>query len=104
MVILYQVPSLGGTPRRILADVDSPISFSPDGKRFSFVRECQHYENRQFDDRECRRHRRANNGLTASARIIFAEWSGMVARRKAHRHNRKSHWENGVRIILIRST
>ena len=37
--ILYQVPSLGGTQRRILADVDSPISFSPDGKRFSFIRQ-----------------------------------------------------------------
>lgn len=36
---LLQVPSLGGTPRDILADVDSPISFSPDGKRFVFVRQ-----------------------------------------------------------------
>jgi serine/threonine protein kinase len=36
---LYQVPSLGGTPRQILFDVDSPISFSPDGKRFVFVRQ-----------------------------------------------------------------
>jgi eukaryotic-like serine/threonine-protein kinase len=30
--VLYQTPSLGGAPRRILSDVDSPISFSPDGK------------------------------------------------------------------------
>jgi serine/threonine protein kinase/Tol biopolymer transport system component len=36
---LYAVPSLGGTPRMILADVDSPISFAPDGKRFVFVRD-----------------------------------------------------------------
>ena len=36
---LYQVPSLGGTPRQILFDVDSPIGFSPDGKRFVFVRQ-----------------------------------------------------------------
>ncbi len=36
---LYQVPSLGGTPRQLLFDVDSPISFSPDGKRFVFVRQ-----------------------------------------------------------------
>ena len=36
---LYQVPSLGGPPRQILFDVDSPISFSPDGKRFAFVRQ-----------------------------------------------------------------
>ncbi|MEJ7623510.1 MAG: winged helix-turn-helix domain-containing protein [Pyrinomonadaceae bacterium] len=36
--ILYRVPALGGAPRKILAGVDSPITFSPDGKRFSFVR------------------------------------------------------------------
>ncbi len=35
---LYQVPALGGTPKRIIVDVDSPISFSPDDKRFAFVR------------------------------------------------------------------
>ena len=36
---LFQAPSLGGAPRQIIVDVDSPISFSPDGKRFVFVRE-----------------------------------------------------------------
>src|SRR6202034_3858014 len=35
---LFQVPSLGGSPHQVIADVDSPISFSPDGKRFAFVR------------------------------------------------------------------
>lgn len=35
---LYQVPVLGGTPRKLIDDVDSPISFSSDGKRFAFVR------------------------------------------------------------------
>ena len=37
--ILFQVPSLGGTPRQLIVDVDSPITFSPDGKRFAFVRQ-----------------------------------------------------------------
>jgi eukaryotic-like serine/threonine-protein kinase len=36
---LFQVPSLGGTPRQLVADVDSPVSFSPDGKRFVFLRQ-----------------------------------------------------------------
>ncbi len=36
---LLQVPSLGGAPRQIMVDVDSPISFSPEGKRFVFVRQ-----------------------------------------------------------------
>jgi Tol biopolymer transport system component len=35
---LYQVPSLGGTPRERAFDVDSRISFSPDGRRFAFWR------------------------------------------------------------------
>ena len=37
---LSMVPSLGGSPRPIIVDVDSPVSFSPDGKRFVFVREA----------------------------------------------------------------
>ncbi len=36
--LLYQVPVLGGTPKRIITDVDSHISFSPDGKQFAFLR------------------------------------------------------------------
>jgi eukaryotic-like serine/threonine-protein kinase len=35
---LYQVASLGGAPRQVLTDVDSPITFSPDGKQFAFER------------------------------------------------------------------
>jgi eukaryotic-like serine/threonine-protein kinase len=37
---LFQAPSLGGAPRQVIVDVDSPISFSPDGKRFVFVRQA----------------------------------------------------------------
>jgi len=36
---LYQVPVLGGTPQALIHGVDSPISFSPDGRQFAFVRE-----------------------------------------------------------------
>ena len=35
---LWRVPFLGGSPKRILDDVDSPIGWSPDGRRFAFVR------------------------------------------------------------------
>ncbi len=35
---LYQVPALGGTPRKIIEDIDTPVSFSPDGSEFVFVR------------------------------------------------------------------
>ncbi len=35
---LYQMPVLGGTPRQLIKDVDSPVAFSPDGKQFAFMR------------------------------------------------------------------
>src|SRR5262249_14263079 len=35
---LFQVPSFGGTPRKILDNIASPISFSPDGNRITFYR------------------------------------------------------------------
>jgi TolB protein len=37
---LFQIPAIGGSPpRRILEDIVSPVSFSPDEKQFTFVRE-----------------------------------------------------------------
>jgi eukaryotic-like serine/threonine-protein kinase len=36
---LYSVPLDGGIPQKIMERLDSPISFSPDGERFAFVRE-----------------------------------------------------------------
>jgi len=36
--VLYQLPVLGGVPRKILGDVDSPIAFSPDGAHIAYVR------------------------------------------------------------------
>ena len=36
---LYSASMLGGAPRVIVDDVDSPVSFSPDGQRFVFLRE-----------------------------------------------------------------
>ncbi len=35
---LYQVPLLGGAAREIKADIDSPVTFSPNGQHFAFVR------------------------------------------------------------------
>jgi serine/threonine protein kinase/Tol biopolymer transport system component len=36
--VVYQIPVLGGTPRKIIEDVDTPVTFSPDGKRFAWIR------------------------------------------------------------------
>jgi Tol biopolymer transport system component/DNA-binding winged helix-turn-helix (wHTH) protein len=35
---LYTMPVLGGTPRILLKDVDTPANFSRDGKQFMFIR------------------------------------------------------------------
>ena len=34
---LYRAPVLGGTPQKLVTDIDSNITFSPDGKRFAYV-------------------------------------------------------------------
>ncbi|HTW58090.1 MAG TPA: protein kinase [Terriglobales bacterium] len=35
---LYRAPLLGGTPQKLLSDIDSNITFSPDGNKFAFMR------------------------------------------------------------------
>jgi eukaryotic-like serine/threonine-protein kinase len=35
---LYVMPVLGGAPHQILRDIDTAVSFSPDGKQFAFMR------------------------------------------------------------------
>jgi len=35
---LYRAPLLGGTPERLAEDVDSNVTFSPDGRRVAFMR------------------------------------------------------------------
>jgi len=35
---LYVLPALGGTPRQLVTDIDSAVSFSPDGRRFVYTR------------------------------------------------------------------
>jgi Tol biopolymer transport system component len=35
---LYRVPTLGGTPKKLIEDVDSAVTFSPDGKQIAFQR------------------------------------------------------------------
>ena len=42
--LLFQVPVLGGTPKKLISeDVDTPVTFSPDGKRFAFLRGAPQY-------------------------------------------------------------
>ena len=34
---LYRAPVLGGTPQKLVTDIDTNITFSPDGRRFAFT-------------------------------------------------------------------
>jgi eukaryotic-like serine/threonine-protein kinase len=45
---LYSAPVLGGTPRLLVKDVDSPITFAPDGQRFAYMREHHDTPNRDL--------------------------------------------------------
>ena len=35
---LYVMPVLGGSPRQLIRDIDTPVTFSPDGKQLAFLR------------------------------------------------------------------
>ena len=39
--VLYRMPVLGGSPRKVVEDIGSPIGFSPDGKQIAFVRSAR---------------------------------------------------------------
>lgn len=36
--LLYRVPVLGGDSKKLITDIDTPVTFSPDGARIAFVR------------------------------------------------------------------
>jgi len=64
--VLEKVPSLGGEPQQILSDIDSPISFSPDGNQFVFVR---------------------NSGQAATSSLMLANTDGSNIRALTTVHN-----------------
>jgi serine/threonine protein kinase len=67
--VLEQVPSVGGAPRTILTDIESPISFSPDGSQFVFVR---------------------NSGKTNTSSLMLANADGSNIRTLATLHDPSS--------------
>jgi eukaryotic-like serine/threonine-protein kinase len=42
---LYVMPVLGGAPRQLIRDIDTALSFSPDGKQFAFMRGVPEHNN-----------------------------------------------------------
>ena len=57
---LFQVPVLGGPPRKVLEEIDTPPAFSPDGTRMAFIRV---WPTRPRSCSECGRHEPAPLGL-----------------------------------------
>ena len=43
--ILYKMPTLGGTLQKVLADVDSAVTLSPEGRQLAFVRDSPEKHN-----------------------------------------------------------
>lgn len=37
-IALFQIPVLGGTPRKLVSNIKSPVAVSPDGRRLAFLR------------------------------------------------------------------
>ena len=48
---LYSVPLLGGPVRQMIADVDSPVAFSPNGQQFVFERALPRRKPHRVEDR-----------------------------------------------------
>jgi eukaryotic-like serine/threonine-protein kinase len=42
---LYVMPVLGGTARQLIRDIDTPLTFSPDGKQFAYMRGVPEHKN-----------------------------------------------------------
>ena len=62
---LYQIPVLGGTPRKLVDSLDSPVTFSPDGRQIAFVR---------------------NDAVIGESSLILADSSGAHETKLATRH------------------
>jgi eukaryotic-like serine/threonine-protein kinase len=75
---LYDAPMLGGTPRLLIKDVDSPIAFSPDGQRFAFLH--QHGDSHVADLKVARRdgtleHDLFHHNMELHADSLTLSWS-----------------------------
>ena len=88
---LYSMPVLGGSPRQVLRDIDSPVSFSP-GRQTVLVHERSTRQERDRDsDRERGWQRRSSGGFAAVNRRVPVR-NGVVAGRKNDCSERAAVW------------
>ncbi|CAN5641441.1 hypothetical protein BH24ACI3_BH24ACI3_03320 [soil metagenome] len=69
--ILFRIPVLGGTPRKVLTNATGSIEFSPDGSRISFVRDEIHLFIARSDGTGERKLSTGENG----DRYLLSTWS-----------------------------
>jgi eukaryotic-like serine/threonine-protein kinase len=77
--LLYQVPVLGGTPRKLVEDVDDPIALSPDGAQIAFAR---FYPPKGTDDLTVAKADGSDQHVVASRKLptrYAASWFGLSA-------------------------
>jgi eukaryotic-like serine/threonine-protein kinase len=83
---LYVMPVLGGPARKLITDIDSPVSFSPDGRQFVFTR--------GVPSRNC-----------VEVRIANADGSGdhllVVVREASHAYQPGATWSPDGRTIAV---
>ena len=75
--LLYQVPVLGGTPRKLVEDVDDPIALSPDGAQIAFAR---FYPPKGTDDLTVAKADGSDQHVVASRKLpsrYAASWFGL---------------------------
>ncbi|MFN2511327.1 MAG: protein kinase, partial [Pyrinomonadaceae bacterium] len=80
---LYRMPVLGGTPRKVVEDIGSPIGFSPDGKQIAFVRSRLRREVNGGSDAE-------SVPVPAESALIIANADGTEERTIATRKGRQN--------------
>jgi len=77
--LLYQVPVLGGTPRKLVEDVDDPVALSPDGSQIAFAR---FYPPKGTDDLTVAKADGSDQRVVASRKLptrYAASWFGLSA-------------------------
>ena len=79
MALLYQVPVLGGTPRKVVEDLDDPVALSPDGSQIAFAR---FYPPKGTDDLTVAKADGSDEHVVASRKLparYAASWYGRSA-------------------------
>jgi Tol biopolymer transport system component len=88
---LYMTPVFGGEPKKLISQISSSITFSPDGKRIAFIRnppiKNENYLVLSDPDRTNRSHRHAKDseGFKTRWTSLVARWQGNLHRVSTNR-------------------